>query len=83
MVAVTTVHVAVAGDDPIARGLLLLHLEVGAAVGLEAVEFDEGAGIKEQFRSLAGGELALFVVLFNTIQAAPLQSFFITTREFL
>ena len=47
------VDLAVAGDHAVARDLLLVHPEVGAAVDDEAVGLDEGAGVEQQLDALA------------------------------
>ena len=56
------VHRAVAGDDAVARDLLLGHAEIVRAVLDEHVPFLEGAGIEQQLEPLARGELALGVL---------------------
>ena len=61
---------AVAGDHAVAEDLLLLHAEVGAAVGDEAVELDEGARVEQQVDALARGELAGLVLLVDALLAA-------------
>ena len=57
---------------PSPRNLLLVEPEVGAAVGDEAVELDEAARIEQQVEPLAGGELALLVLLGEALGAAAL-----------
>ena len=52
---------AVAGDEAVAEDVLLVHAEVGAAVGDELVGLFEGAFVEEEFDALAGGHLALLV----------------------
>ena len=42
---------------------LLVEAEVGGAVGDEAVELDEAALVEQEVEPLAGGELALLVLL--------------------
>jgi hypothetical protein len=64
----------VAGDDAVARDLLLLHSEVGAAVDDEAVDLDEAPGIEEQIDALAGGELASVVLLLDALHAPAHES---------
>ena len=56
------------GHDAVAERLLGRHAEVGGAVGDEAVEFGEGAGIEQQVEPLAGGELALLVLLGDAVR---------------
>ena len=58
----TAVDGTVAGDDTVARVVLLLHTEVGATVGLELVVLAEGALIEEELETLTGGELAAGVL---------------------
>ena len=57
------VDAAVAGDDAVAGNHLLIESEIGGAVGDEAVELDEAALVEQQIEPLAGGELALLVLL--------------------
>ena len=52
-----------AGDHAVAGDDLLIEAEVGGAVGDEAVELDEAALVEQQVEPLAGGELALLVLL--------------------
>src|SRR5262249_18277882 len=61
---------AVAGHHTIAEDLLLLHAEVGAAVGDEFVELDERAWVEEQLQALARGELAGGVLAIDALLAA-------------
>ena len=56
------VHRAPAGDDAVAGDVLLLHAEIGAAMGLEHVVFFEAALIEQQFDALTRGQLALGVL---------------------
>ena len=58
------VHSAVAGDQPVAEELLLLHAERVGAVDCQGVELHEGVLVQQQFDALAGGVLAA-VVLFG------------------
>ena len=53
---------APAGDDAVARRLLLLHAELGAAVLDEGVELLERVLVHEQLDALAGGQLAALVL---------------------
>ncbi len=53
---------APAGDDAVARRLLLLHAELGAAVLDEGVELLEGVLVHQKLDALAGGELAALVL---------------------
>src|SRR5207247_4309527 len=53
---------AVARDDAVPRDLPLRHAEVGAAVGLEAVELDEAPRVEQLVQALAGRELPLGVL---------------------
>ena len=61
---------AVAGHDAVAEVGLLLHVEVGAAVGDEHVEFLERAFVEQQCDALAGRQLALFVLFVDAFLAA-------------
>ena len=56
---------AVAGDHRVAPGPALLHLELVGAVADEGVELLERAGVEQLVDPLAGGQLALGVVLFD------------------
>ena len=56
---------AVAGDDAVAVGAVLLQAEVGRAVPGELVQLDEGALVEQQFDPLTGGQLALGVLLLD------------------
>ena len=58
---------AVAGDDGVAPGPFLLHLEVVGAVADEGVELLEGAGVEQLLDPLAGGHLALRVLLLHRL----------------
>ena len=58
---------AVAGDDGVAPGPFLLHLEVVGAVAHEGVELLEGAGVEQLLDPLAGGHLALRVLLLDRL----------------
>src|SRR6202034_218519 len=59
------VHRADAGDDPVAVGPVALDAEVVRAVPGELVELHERALVEQQVDPLAGGELALGVLLLN------------------
>jgi hypothetical protein len=48
-----------------------LHAEVGAAVGDELVELDEGARVEQQVDALAGGQLAVGVLLGDALGPPP------------
>ena len=52
---------AIAGEEAVAEILLLVHAEVGAAVGDQLVGLFEGAFVEQEFDALAGRHLALFV----------------------
>ena len=54
------VDAAVAGDEAVAGDALVVHAEVGSAVGYEFVGLFEGAFVEEEVDALAGGELAGF-----------------------
>ena len=59
------VDLAVAGDHGVAPGPVLVHLEVGGAVTDEGVELLEGARVEQLLDPLAGGHLALGVLLLD------------------
>ena len=59
------VDLPVAGDDGVAPGPVLLHVEVVGPVADEGVELLEGAGVEQLLDPLAGGELALGVLLLD------------------
>ncbi len=61
---------AVAGDDAVARDLLLRHAEVGAAVLDEHVPLLEGAGVEQEVDALARGQLAAGVLRLDALLAA-------------
>ena len=56
---------AVAGDHRVAPGPVLLHVELVGAVAHERVELLEGAGVEQLLDALAGGVLALRVLLLD------------------
>ena len=58
---------AVAGDDGVAPGPFLLHLEVVGAVADEGVELLEGARVEQLLDPLARGHLALRVLLLDRL----------------
>src|SRR5690606_35467260 len=58
-----TVDRAHSGDDGVAVRTIAVHAEGGRAVSHILVELDEAAGIDEQLEALAGGHLALGVLL--------------------
>lgn len=55
----------VAGDDTVSVGAVLLDAEVGGAVPGELVELHEGTLVEQEIDPLAGGQLALGVLLFD------------------
>jgi hypothetical protein len=67
-----TVHATVAGDHAVAQILLLVEAEIGSAVGDEAVDLHEAAGIEQQVEPLARAELALLVLLRDAVGATAL-----------
>src|SRR6185369_12131343 len=71
-----------AGDDAVAVRLLLGHVEVGAAVGLEAVELDEGVGVEQLLDAVSGGALALGVLALDPRLAATQDRLPVATLEF-
>ena len=62
--------VPVAGHHPVAGDALVAHPEVGAAVGDELVQLDEGAGVEQEVDPLARGELARLVLLGDALGSA-------------
>ena len=61
---------AEAGDHAVAVGPVLLQAERGGAVPGELVELDEGALVEELLDALAGGHLALGVLLLDRLGRA-------------
>ena len=61
---------AVAGDDAVARDLVVGHAEIGAAMLDEHVPFLERALVEQQLEPLARGELALAVLRGDALLAA-------------
>ena len=61
---------AIAGDDAVARHLLLVDAEIVAAVLDEHVPFLEGTGVEQHFEPLARGQLALGVLRLDAALAA-------------
>ena len=66
------VDAAVAGDEAVAGDALLVHAEVGGAVGDELVDLLEGAFVEQQVDALARGELAGFGLARAALGAAAL-----------
>ena len=64
------VDLAVAGDDAVAVGPVLLEAERDRPVPGQLVELDEGALVEEQLDALAGGLAALGVLLLDRLRAA-------------
>ena len=64
------VDLAVAGDDAVAVGPVLLQPERGRAVPRELVELDEGALVEEHLDALARGPAALGVLLLDRLLRA-------------
>ncbi len=67
----------------IARRAQRFDPEAGGAVGDEAVELQEGAGIEQQLQTLARSELPLGVLLGDARGAATLQRLGLPAMEFL
>src|SRR5215831_5580442 len=57
-----SIDAAIAGDEAVARGALLLHAEVHTAVANEFVEFFEGAFVKQQMDAFTRSEFASLVL---------------------
>ena len=64
---------AVAGDDGVTPGTALLHLEVVGAMANEGVELLEGAGVEQLLDPLAGGQLALRVLLIHRLRGGGVE----------
>ena len=65
----------VAGDDRVAPGPFLLHVEVEGPVADEGVELLEGAGVEQLLDPLAGGHLALRVLLLHRLLGGRVDRF--------
>src|SRR4051794_41935357 len=61
---------AVAGDDAVARHLLLANAEIVTAVLDEHVPFLEGIGVEQHLDALARGQLALLMLGLDPAGAA-------------
>src|SRR5439155_3877938 len=61
---------APAGDDAVARHLVLLHAELGGAVLDEHVEFLERSLVEQQLDALARGQLAAGVLRLDALLPA-------------
>jgi hypothetical protein len=64
------IHGAPAGDDAVARNLVLLHAEFGRAVLDEHVEFLERALVEQQLDALPRRQLAAGVLRLDALVAA-------------
>src|SRR5271157_255186 len=73
---------AVAGDEAVAEILLLIHAEVGAAMGDELVGLFEGAFVEQELDALACRHLALLVLACATIFATAGVSQRVTALQF-
>ena len=73
---------AVAGDDAVAERAVLLHAEVGRAVPGELVELDERALVEQRLDALAGGHLALGVLLLDRPLRAGVHRLVVALLEF-
>ena len=62
---------AVAGDDPVPQGLVLLQPEVVGSVHPVTVQLDEGAVVEQQLDALAGRQLAAFALLLDGLSRGP------------
>ena len=74
---------AVTGYNTVAKVVLLVHAEVGAAVGYKHVEFFEAAFVEQHLDSFAGCVFAFSVLLFDCFGAATKASFFAFRNQFL
>ena len=61
---------SVTRDHTVAQYPLLLHPEIGAVMKCKGVQLDKGIPVKEQFYTLPGRQLALFMLLFYSILSA-------------
>ena len=77
------VDAAIAGHHAVARDALLRHLEVVAAMGLELVGLDEGAGVEQQVDALTRRQLAGLVLLGDAVCAAAILSRLVQLRKTL
>jgi hypothetical protein len=66
------VNGAVAGDQAVTQGLLLLHAEGRGAVYCQGVELHERVFIQQEADALPGGVLAAGVLLFDGFRAGGL-----------
>ena len=71
----STVNVAVAGDDAIAIESHTSEAESGGMVTHKRIDLVEAAGIEQFVDSFAGGELAFFVLRLNTSLATAKSAF--------
>ena len=74
---------AVAGDDAVARHLLLGHAEIVAAVLDEHVPFLEGTGVEQHLDTLARGQLAFRMLRLDAARPAAgagRRAFFVEAR---
>ncbi len=72
---------APACDHTIACGLLVLHAEIGAAVGYEHVEFFERPFVQQQIDPFTGSELATGVLRIDALLPPAKAGFFATVFE--
>ena len=63
-------HRAPAGDDAVAQELLLVHVEIGGAVGDEGVQLPEGTRIQQGRDSFTRGHLALGMLRVDPVGSA-------------
>ena len=72
-----------AGDHAVAGKHLLLQSEIGGPVGDEAVELHEAAFVEQEVEPLAGGELALLVLLGDPVRSPALFGERLAVMEFV
>jgi hypothetical protein len=77
----TAVHRAVAGDDAIAEGPIPLQPEVRRPVSRELVQLDERALVEQCSDALAGGLLALGVLLLDCALRAGVHCLVVATAQ--
>ena len=71
-----------AGDDAVARILLVVQTEVRHVVGGQGAQFLEGPLVQQQGQTLPRGQLPFGVLLFDALGAAPQQCLFAHLAQF-
>ncbi len=78
----TAVDGAIAGDESIARDALLVHVEIGGAMGDELVGLFEGSWVQQELDTLARGEFAGAVLAFAALNATSFFGQGVATFQF-